>query len=166
MSTLFTAVRAALYTTGFILLWGWVAQAVRARYDAPFGLTLPSGLEAPGIALMVVGFPIALACIANFVIRGKGTPAPFDAPRVFVPRGPYQYVRNPMYLGAWLALVGFGLYERSGSILIFSVLLLLAVHFFVVFVEEPGLERRFGETYLAYKRAVHRWVPRFHPRPS
>jgi protein-S-isoprenylcysteine O-methyltransferase Ste14 len=35
----------------------------------------------------------------------------------------------------------------------------------VVLVEEPGLERRFGESYLAYKRAVRRWLPR-PPQPS
>jgi protein-S-isoprenylcysteine O-methyltransferase Ste14 len=27
-------------------------------------------------------------------------------------------------------------------------------------VEEPGLARRFGETYLAYRRSTNRWIPR------
>ncbi len=149
-----------MYSSGFILLWGWVASRVQ-RLDPDLGLSLPESLRAPGIGLMVLGFPIALACIANFVLRGRGTPAPFDAPRVFVPSGPYRYVRNPMYLGAWLALAGFGLFRRSGSVVLFSFVLLFVVHLFVVLVEEPGLERRFGETYLAYKRSVNRWVPRF-----
>lgn len=29
--------------------------------------------------------------------------------------------------------------------------------------EEPGLERRFGEEYLAYRRNVPRWIPRRSP---
>jgi len=31
--------------------------------------------------------------------------------------------------------------------------------------EEPGLERRFGEDYRRYKRAVPRWIPRLVPVP-
>jgi protein-S-isoprenylcysteine O-methyltransferase Ste14 len=27
-------------------------------------------------------------------------------------------------------------------------------------VEEPGLERRFGDEYRAYRRGVPRWIPR------
>jgi protein-S-isoprenylcysteine O-methyltransferase Ste14 len=33
------------------------------------------------------------------------------------------------------------------------------MHAVVVFVEEPRLERRFGQSYLEYKGRVHRWVP-------
>jgi protein-S-isoprenylcysteine O-methyltransferase Ste14 len=34
------------------------------------------------------------------------------------------------------------------------------MHLFVVSIEEPGLDERFGETYENYKRAVRRWIPR------
>jgi protein-S-isoprenylcysteine O-methyltransferase Ste14 len=43
----------------------------------------------------------------------------------------------------------------------FSTLLFLLIHIFVVFVEEPGLEKRFGESYLQYKLSVNRWLPTF-----
>jgi protein-S-isoprenylcysteine O-methyltransferase Ste14 len=39
--------------------------------------------------------------------------------------------------------------------------LLNTVYF--VFSEEPGLEKRFGEEYLEYKRNVPRWIPRLRP---
>jgi protein-S-isoprenylcysteine O-methyltransferase Ste14 len=32
-----------------------------------------------------------------------------------------------------------------------------------VLVEEPGLERRFGDSYRAYKANVPRWIPRLTP---
>jgi protein-S-isoprenylcysteine O-methyltransferase Ste14 len=32
-----------------------------------------------------------------------------------------------------------------------------------VYVEEPGLEKRFGESYREYKRNVPRWIPRWRP---
>jgi len=52
-----------------------------------------------------------------------------------------------------------GLYQLSPAILLFAGLMAVAMHLFVVFVEEPKLERRFGESYREYKRRVNRWVP-------
>jgi protein-S-isoprenylcysteine O-methyltransferase Ste14 len=41
------------------------------------------------------------------------------------------------------------------------LILFAFIHLIVVYVEEPGLEKRFGESYLQYKRSVNRWLPRF-----
>jgi protein-S-isoprenylcysteine O-methyltransferase Ste14 len=108
---------------------------------------------------MVLGGALALACGATFVVVGRGTPAPFDPPREFVPVGPYRFVRNPMYVGAAALLMGFGLFERSLAILALAVAGLILAHLFVVFAEEPGLEERFGDSYRSYKASVRRWVP-------
>jgi len=70
-----------------------------------------------------------------------------------------------MYIGAALVLGGYGLFERSAAVTMLSLAFLLVFHLFVVLVEEPGLECRFGESYIAYKRHVHRWLPR-QPAPS
>ncbi len=162
MKALFVAVRAVLYASGFILFFGWLAMSAR-RYDARLDLQVPAAGKVPGVLLMIPGGILALACIGNFIVRGKGTPAPFDPPRVFVATGPYRYVRNPMYVGGLAFLAGLALFEGSVSILLFSLLLLVVAHLLVVLYEEPDLERRFGESYLAYKRTVPRWLPR---RPS
>jgi len=105
-----------------------------------------------GIALMAAGGTLAFACIATFVSRGVGTPAPIDPPRKFVAAGPYQFVRNPMYIGGFLVLAGFGLYERSPAILLFALPWLLLAHLFVIFYEEPHLRATFGSPYDAYCR--------------
>ncbi len=165
MRTIFIALRAALYGAGFVLLWGWLALYVQ-RYDRLFEFSMPVGVVAAGIVLMVAGAALVVACVGVFVARGRGTAAPFDPPRVFVPSGPYRYVRNPMYIGGWLVLAGFGLLQRSASILLLSVGMLLAAHLFVVLVEEPGLRRRFGESYEAYRARTRRWVPRPPERSS
>jgi len=54
---------------------------------------------------------------------------------------------------------GWGFYQLSPSILLFALLMVTLLHLFIVFVEEPKLERRFGESYREYKRRVNRWVP-------
>ena len=114
----------------------------------------------------MAGGALALWCILAFATVGKGTPAPFDPPRHLVIAGPYRYVRNPMYVGAGLALVGAAIFYGSLPLLGYVVLFLLATHAFVVLYEEPTLTRLFGQQYRAYQTRVRRWLPRFSVRDS
>jgi len=164
MKTLFLVLRSVIYMTGFLLFFAWIALRVRTL-DQRFGLSLPVAVEIPGAILMVLGAILGLACAGVFISQGRGTPAIFDAPRAFVAIGPYQYVRNPMYIGGLALLFGFGLYERSVSILFLALLCFLLVHLFVIFHEEPTLARKFGSSYQEYLRAVRRWIPRSPNRP-
>ncbi|HKV27332.1 MAG TPA: isoprenylcysteine carboxylmethyltransferase family protein [Candidatus Acidoferrales bacterium] len=164
MRTLFDAVRALLYATGFILFFGWIALRLRA-YDHSLHLALPSAVLPFGAVLMCSGAVLAILCIATFVVRGRGTPALFDPPRQFVATGPYRCVRNPMYIGGFCLLLGLGLYLRSPAIVLMVAAIILACHLLVVFYEEPVLRRKFGAPYQAYCAAVGRWLPRL-PRAS
>jgi protein-S-isoprenylcysteine O-methyltransferase Ste14 len=155
-------IRGAVMATLFVSLWVWLASLVR-RLDPFTGVALPEWLRAPGWLLGLAGGAMGLTCVFLFLTTGRGTPAPFDPPRVFVAAGPYRYVRNPMYVGGVLALAGAGLVVRSISILALAVLFWGLSHLVVVLNEEPALEKRFGDSFLRYKRQVHRWRPR---RPS
>jgi protein-S-isoprenylcysteine O-methyltransferase Ste14 len=156
VKTLFAAVRTLFFAACFIWLWAWVALSVRVYDRQP----LPESTSVAGAVIMALGGALVASCLLAFVVRGKGTPAPFDPPEVFVAVGPYKYVRNPMYFGAWLILAGGGLYLRSISMVIFAMAWILVVHLLVVTLEEPGLRRRFGDTYQQYCQRVHRWIPR------
>lgn len=127
------------------------------------GIVRPAQLgaaEYAGLAVAVAGGALALWCIVTFAVVGRGTPAPFDPPRRLVVRGPYRYVRNPMYLGAALALAGAALFYRSTPLFGYTGLFLVATHLFVVWYEEPTLARLFGAEYDAYRARVRRWLPR------
>jgi protein-S-isoprenylcysteine O-methyltransferase Ste14 len=165
VKTLFVALRAVFWGACFVLFWGWLAGGAR-RYDGSLGIRAAPAWKPAGVLLLVAGGILVLACVGTFVLTGRGTAAPFDPPAVFVVSGPYRFVRNPMYIGAALALAGYGLVEGSAAIALLSLVLLLAAHAVVVLLEEPGLERRFGPSYLDYKRRVRRWVPRFRPPSS
>jgi len=65
-----------------------------------------------------------------------------------------------MYLGGELILLGESLAFRSPGLLVWSVAMAVLWHLAVVFVEEPGLRRRFGPDYEAYTKRVPRWIPR------
>jgi len=159
MKTLFLTLRSLIYMTGFLLLFAWIALLART-FDRRFGLWLPAAAIFPGTIAMGVGGILVLACAVVFILRGRGTPAIFDAPRAFVATGPYKYVRNPMYIGGVVLLVGFGLREQSIAILLLALVLFCLAHLFVLFYEEPVLTRSFGSSYQAYRDAVPRWIPR------
>ena len=159
MSRLFAALRSLVYMSGFVWLWGWIALQV-AKMAGGALPTLPRGARTAGAALMVLGGLLALWCVAAFVVEGRGTPAPFDPPRSLVPRGPYRWVRNPMYLGALLVLIGFGAWRASLAMILLAIPVAALAHLFVVLYEERTLERRFGMPYIAYHALVNRWLPK------
>jgi protein-S-isoprenylcysteine O-methyltransferase Ste14 len=161
MGKLFAGVRSVFYASGFVLLWGWFVQ-MAARADRIAGRALPavSGLPVVGMTLAIAGGLLALTCVLLFVARGEGTPAPFDAPKLFVASGPYRFVRNPMYVGAITLMMGLGFVQSAPSVFGVAFAAFFFSNLFVIFVEEPGLARRFGESYLAYKRSTGRWIPR------
>ena len=130
------------------------------------GIDRPAAIEAPqalGIVIGTAATLVAVWCVFTFVSVGRGTPAPFDPPRRLVIRGPYHFVRNPMYIGAGLALAGAALFYESLSLLGYSGIFFLGCHLFVVLYEEPTLRRTFGQEYEAYCSRVRRWWPSLIP---
>ncbi|HSB89898.1 MAG TPA: isoprenylcysteine carboxylmethyltransferase family protein [Anaerolineales bacterium] len=117
-------------------------------------------VEAVSIAFAIVGMAMVIWVSVVFVTHGEGTPVPIEPPRNFVAAGLYRFVRNPMYLGAILVLFAEAALFRSLWILLYAGALWLALHTFTVFLEEPQLERRFGDTYREYKASTPRWLPR------
>ena len=125
-----------------------------------------------GLVLLAVGVSVMLWCWAAFGIHGRGTPAPFDPPRELVVRGPYRYVRNPMYIAGILVLLGQAVLFASVPLLEYAAAFWLAAHLLVVGYEEQALGRNFSVAYTAYCASVGRWVPHGvrspddHPRPA
>jgi protein-S-isoprenylcysteine O-methyltransferase Ste14 len=116
-------------------------------------------LPVAGLLLILIGVLFLAACILEFARSGRGTLSPVDPPRRLVIRGPYRYVRNPMYLAVTTIVLGEALIARSPSMGAYWVLWFIGANLFVMFYEEPTLRRRFGGSYEDYQRRVGRWVP-------
>jgi len=159
MKTLFVAIKTIIFGTIFVAIWVFVDLLIR-NLDNYYGGYLPHWVYIPGIILLIIGLPITVITAFSFVIFGKGTPAPFDAPKEFVVAGPYKYVRNPMYVGGFFAFIGFAFVNFSVSMLIFPFIWYIVVHLLVVFYEEKELEKKFGQSFLDYKKKVNRWIPK------
>jgi protein-S-isoprenylcysteine O-methyltransferase Ste14 len=158
-STVTVLVRALVWST---LFCGVVLVFLPARVLSTSGIVAPTSLGPAQLAGMIVaaaGAVIAVSCILTFALVGRGTPAPFDPPRRLVARGLYRYVRNPMYLGAGLALAGAALFYGSVVLAGYAVAFLAVMHLFVVLYEEPTLRESFGDDYESYCRRVRRWWP-------
>ena len=139
--SLFTFVRAVIYAIVFV---GVLLVYVPGRLLNASGIVAPATTGAPQIAgmiLVTIGAAIAAWCILTFVFVGKGTAAPFDPPRRLVVRGPYRFVRNPIYIGAILAMLGLALFYWSLSILLYAAVIFIAAHLLVTLYEEPTLRR-------------------------
>ncbi len=113
------------------------------------------------IPLWTIGGVILLWSFWNFLIQGRGTPAPVDPPKELVATGFYRYVRNPMYVGVLAAVIGHFLWFGYWSLLIYAAVVFAFFHIFVTYYEEPTLRRKFGAAYEAYLRNVPRWIPYF-----
>lgn len=123
-------------------------------------LFAPGVLSYLAIPLWLVGGISMLWCFWNFLINGRGTPAPFDPPKELVAVGLYRFVRNPMYVAGIIGLIGWIFWSPSLPLIVALLLFFAAAHLFVTFYEEPTLRKKFGAAYEDYCRRVPRWIPR------
>jgi protein-S-isoprenylcysteine O-methyltransferase Ste14 len=114
-----------------------------------------------GVVGIALGAAVSLWCAWDFAVKGGGTPAPIDPPKELLVNGLYRYVRNPMYVGVLIVLLGEAFLFCSVDLLFYSFIMLAVFHLFVVLYEEPTLAKKFGESYRRYLLEVPRWWPRF-----
>ena len=112
---------------------------------------------AAGVALVVLG--VGLAFRSALLLAGRGRPRRGPRPRLVL-AGPYLRMRNPLLGGALVALAGLVLATRSPGLAILAAGAAVAAHLWIVRIEEPRLEARFGTAYAEYLRRVPRWLPR------
>ena len=153
---------AILPFTVTVLVPVWIAQ--RYAVAPVLGPSIGQGaLQVLGGALLTVGLLLFLASLRRFATEGQGTLAPWDPPRALVVRGPYRWVRNPMISGVIFVLFGEALVFLSLPHGVWAAAFLVLNLVYIPLVEEPQLERRFGEAYREYRRNVRRFLPRLRP---
>jgi protein-S-isoprenylcysteine O-methyltransferase Ste14 len=129
------------------------------RLDAAIGESLRTFLGYLGLLLFISGAGLLFSGAYYLLLRGDGTPLPFDQPKRLVVAGPYSYIQHPMMLGLLLMAYAEALWFYSASLVLYAVLLTFLADIYLTYIEEPGLERRFGDDYRAYRAAVPRWLP-------
>ncbi|MHA1253685.1 MAG: methyltransferase family protein, partial [Candidatus Helarchaeota archaeon] len=118
---------------------------------------------------LIIGIPIIIfgaiwSISANIYIyrHGKGSPIPHESVQTteLVTGGVYKYSRNPMLFGYIVLLLGVGIVLSSLFFIILSNLTITVfVILFIKLKEEKDLLKRFGDSYLEYKRKTSFMIP-------
>ena len=116
-----------------------------------------------GGALVAVGIALVAWTATLFARVGRGTIAPWDPTASLVVLGPYRHVRNPMISGVLAMLLGEAAIFASVPLLLWFAGVFAVNALYLPLVEEPGLRKRFGSDYDAYRANVPRWLPRLSP---
>jgi protein-S-isoprenylcysteine O-methyltransferase Ste14 len=125
----------------------------------------PPGLQVVGVIVILLGLVPLVAAFAAFT-RAGGTPSPTAPTEHLVVSGFNRYVRNPMYIGVLLIILGQALLFGDLALLWYGVAFWLVTAAFVRFYEEPTLREQYGSEYDTYRRAVPAWLPRLHAWPD
>jgi protein-S-isoprenylcysteine O-methyltransferase Ste14 len=143
-----------LYVLGFFPPWEWGVRN-GTLWLAASTLFARSGWISLAAATVVVT-AIALACLVmGTILRVWG--AAMQGGR-FAAAGPYRYVRNPLYLGAWLLAWGASILMPPGGAGFFLTAFSLFV-LFLIFSEERFLSIKLGDAYDQYLRRIPRLLP-------
>lgn len=159
------SVAAATSAVWFVVIGGTFGCLVPyLSGDWRFRQPLPywAAARAAGALLICVGLAPVAASFVEFFNAG-GTPVPVASPPRLVVTGFYRHVRNPIYVGFLIILIGQALLTGSSGILGYTAIAWLIGAAAVRFYEEPVLCRKFGAEYQEYRRAVRAWIPRFQP---
>lgn len=116
-----------------------------------------SGQYIAGGIVIAVSFVLIPGALRGF--RHAETPLDVRKPTsAIITDGPYRISRNPIYLSMMLLYLGIGLMIDGVWILLLAAPLAVVIQYGVILREEAYLEGKFGESYLAYKQSVRRWI--------
>jgi protein-S-isoprenylcysteine O-methyltransferase Ste14 len=163
MRKFFAVLGSALF---FLIAPGTVAGLIPvwiARGNAPWPVLEAPEFRIAGLLLVVVGAVPLIESFWRFAVEGLGTPAPIAPTQRLVVTGFYRYVRNPMYVGVMMIILGDALIFAAPWLFGYAALVCLGFSGFVMAYEEPTLRRRYGAQYDLFCANVPRWIPRFTP---
>ena len=139
-----------------------INRAEHLRFGRPL-LAQSALLVIAGVLVGLAGVGLMLSAIILMIRIAKSTVMPWDPSQHLVVAGPYRHLRNPMILGVILLLLGEALILSSYGIAILALAFFILNTIYFIYVEEPRLEKQFGEAYRHYTVHVPRWLPRVKP---
>jgi protein-S-isoprenylcysteine O-methyltransferase Ste14 len=128
----------------------------------PGGWAVSTALIPIGIGIAILGQALRFYTLGQVSDGTSGQGSTLEASSLNM-RGPYAFVRNPLYLGnlgicaglillahrPWIYAIGFGFFFLE--------------YFFIIRAEEHFLRAKYGSLYEGYASRVRRWVPRLTP---
>lgn len=139
------------------LFIGCALASILFHLTFPYLNVLTTPITYVGVLLILIG--IILDSWASKLFNQASTPVqPGKTPLSLVTTGPYEYSRNPMYIGMTLMLIGLSVFLGSLTAFIPAVAFVLVANFWFVPMEEQVLNEEFSEEYSEYTSRVRRWL--------
>jgi protein-S-isoprenylcysteine O-methyltransferase Ste14 len=160
---------AAIVMLGFWSPWIWpwtAAGRISSLWWLTHGLGTMGGVATAAPLVIVLG---SLVALIGAVLRLWGAAylgyatvqnVKMQAGWV-VADGPFRYMRNPLYVGAWFTMAATALIMPPTGALV-AIVLLTAFYFRLTLGEEAFLTATLGPPYREYLSSVPRFVPRLH----
>ena len=100
------------------------------------------------------------ACLAIVLFRREGTEVEPTSPtnRKLITRGPYQFTRNPMYLGLVILTLGIAIWVGAWPMFGAPIALFATANWGHIPFEEAKMGRQFGAAYNNHVARVRRWI--------
>jgi len=105
-----------------------------------------------------VGLVIAAWAVLIFAFAGTEIEPASHSNKLLVTRSPFNFTRNPMYLGLILMSLGVALYFGPWPFFAVPVLVFLLCDRIFTPFEEAKMARQFGAQYTEYCAKVRRWL--------
>jgi protein-S-isoprenylcysteine O-methyltransferase Ste14 len=143
-----------VFTIQILLPWVIAKLGPRFGWSGP----VPGNWNLVGLIAVAIGLALYIWClVAHFIGYQASVPIGSSPPHLVV-AGPYRFSRNPMYLSALIAWIGWTIFYGSPAVFVALVILWSVFAFRVIPLEERQLQAMFGDDFLDYKRSVPRWI--------
>ena len=141
-------------------IWALIYVLAGAAISGSLGWPrLPGPSLAPlGIALVLLGFTPAVSAFALFRREGTEINPTSPANSKLVTSGPYNFTRNPMYLGLVIVTLGIAVWVGAWPMFVAPVAVFVTANWVHIPFEEAKMRRQFGTQFDDYLRRVRRWV--------
>jgi len=130
----------------------WSTHLVIWPFVIIYSIFLPLKLGTPWLYVGLLIFVVGLAMQVMITISVANTP--LDEPAT---RGPYRFLRHPIYFSGFLTLVGIGIASASWLVLMCALLWIVFLHI-VVPAEERFCLKQYGDAYQEYMNKTPRWI--------
>lgn len=111
-------------------------------------------LSMEGLGHILITCGVFIRVFASMYIGGRKNDE-------LVVTGLFSIVRNPLYVGTFLAMTGLCMFTASWAVTVFFMCAFALYYRITVAREELFLSLKFGPAYQAYLTTVPQWLPRF-----
>jgi|SRR6516162_301189 len=141
-------------------IWALIYVLIAGVISWFFNWSKMPGLLLPPLGILLVAISWILPVWAFVLFRREGTEIePTSVTnRTLVTSGPYQFTRNPMYLGLVILTLGIAIWVGAWPMFGAPIALFATANWVHIPFEEAKMRRQFGSVYDNYVARVRRWI--------